>query len=71
MRYIVIVEEGENSFGAYVPDLPGCVAVAETRTEVLKLIQEAVEFHLEGLREEGKLVPKPLSSSEYVELQAA
>jgi predicted RNase H-like HicB family nuclease len=71
MRYVIIVEEGENSFGAYVPDLPGCVAVAETRMEVLKLIQEAVEFHLEGLREEGKLIPKPLSSSEYVELQAA
>lgn len=49
MRYVVIVEEGKSSFGAYVPDLPGCVAVAETKTEVLKLIQEAIEFHLEGL----------------------
>ena len=51
MRYAVIVEEGKNSFGAYVPDLPGCVAVAETKEELLQLIQEAIEFHLEGLIE--------------------
>ena len=50
MRYAVIVEEGQGSFGAHVPDLPGCVAVAETKEEVLELIQEAIEFHLEGLR---------------------
>ena len=45
MRYVIIIEEGENSFGAYVPDLPGCVAVAETKAEVLELIAEAVEIH--------------------------
>lgn len=50
MRYVVIVEQGENGFGAYVPDLPGCVAVGETREEALRLIGEAVELHLEGLR---------------------
>ena len=49
MRYAVIVEEGESSFGAHVPDLPGCVAVADTKEEVLKLIQETIEFHLDGL----------------------
>lgn len=54
MRYAVIIEEGENSFGAYVPDLPGCVAVAETREEVVRLIQEAIDFHIEGLREDGQ-----------------
>ncbi|HAI69890.1 MAG TPA: hypothetical protein DCM38_10715 [Gammaproteobacteria bacterium] len=70
MRYVVILEEGESSFGAYVPDLPGCVAVAETKTEVLKLIQEAIKFHLEGLRQDKKSIPKPLSSSEYVEVYA-
>jgi predicted RNase H-like HicB family nuclease len=70
MRYVVRLEEGESSFGAYVPDLPGCVAVAETKTEVLKLIQEAIEFHLEGLREDKKSIPKPLSSSEYIEVYA-
>ena len=71
MRYAVIIEEGENSFGAYVPDLPGCVAVAETKEELLKLIQEAIDFHIEGLREDGRPVPEPSSSVEYVEVQAA
>lgn len=71
MKYAVIVEEGEKSFGAYVPDLPGCVAVAETKDEVLELIQEAIEFHIEGLREDGQPVPEPSSSIEYVEVGAA
>ena len=69
MRYAVIIEEGEKSFGAYVPDLPGCIAVGETREEVLKLIEEAFEFHIEGLREDGQPVPEPSSSVEYVGLQ--
>ena len=71
MRYAVIIEEGENSFGAYVPDLPGCVAAAETREEVLSLIQEAIDFHIEGLREDGQPIPEPSSSVEYVEVKAA
>jgi predicted RNase H-like HicB family nuclease len=71
MRYAVIVEEGESSFGAYVPDLPGCAAVGETREEVLLLIQEAIEFHIEGLREDGQPVPEPSSSIEYIEVRAA
>jgi predicted RNase H-like HicB family nuclease len=71
MRYAVIVEEGESSFGAHVPDLPGCVAVAETKQEVLKLIQEAIEFHLEGLRDDGQPIPPPSSSVEYVDVRAA
>lgn len=71
MRYAVIIEEGANSFGAYVPDLPGCVAVAETREEALRLIQEAIDFHLEGLREDGQPIPEPSSSVEYVEIRAA
>ena len=71
MKYAVIVEEGENSFGAHVPDLPGCVAVAETREELLELIQEAIEFHLEGLREDNQPIPAPSSSIEYVEIRAA
>jgi predicted RNase H-like HicB family nuclease/uncharacterized protein YegP (UPF0339 family) len=70
MRYAVIIEEGENSFGAYVPDLPGCVAVGETREEVLKLIKETIEFHIEGLREDGQSIPQPSSSIEYVGAQA-
>ncbi|MBM3280028.1 MAG: type II toxin-antitoxin system HicB family antitoxin [Candidatus Handelsmanbacteria bacterium] len=70
MRYVVIVEEGETSYGAYVPDLPGCVAAAETQEEVLRLIHEAIEFHLEGLREAGLPVPTPASHSEYVDVPA-
>jgi predicted RNase H-like HicB family nuclease len=71
MKYAVIVEEGDNSFGAYVPDLPGCVAAADTKEEVLELIQEAIEFHIEGLREDGQPIPEPSSSIEYIEVRAA
>ena len=71
MRYLVIVEEGSTSFGAYVPDLPGCVAAADTREEALALIRDAIEFHLEGLRESGQPVPKPSSTGEVVDVHAA
>lgn len=70
MRYMVVVEEGPNSFGAYVPDLPGCVAVGKSKEEVLRLIREAIDFHLEGLRDDGLVVPQPHSHSEFVEVQA-
>lgn len=68
MRYLVVVERGPTSFGAYVPDLPGCIAVGETRDEVLASIQEAIELHLEGLKEEGQRIPPPSSSGEVVEV---
>ena len=71
MRYAVIVEEGETSFGAYVPDLPGCAAVAETRDAVLRLIEEAIEFHIDGLRQDNQPIPEPSSSIEYVDVRAA
>lgn len=71
MRYLVVVEEGSESFGAYVPDLPGCIAAAETREEVLALIREAIELHLEGLRDEGRPIPPPSSSSELIDVEAA
>ena len=71
MRYLVVVEQGPESFGAYVPDLPGCVAAGETRDEVLALIREAIEFHIEGLREDGQPVPPPSSTSEVVDVEAA
>lgn len=70
MRYLVVVERGPTSFGAYVPDLPGCIAVGETRDEVLASIQEAIELHLEGLKEEGQRIPPPSSSGEVVEVAA-
>lgn len=59
MNYAVIIEKGETSYGAYVPDLPGCVAVAETKEEVEALIKEAIQFHLEMLQEEGLPIPEP------------
>jgi predicted RNase H-like HicB family nuclease len=68
MQYVVIVERGKCSYGAYVPDLPGCVAVAETKEEVLKLIREAIELHLESMRKEGLPIPEPSSTSEYVQV---
>lgn len=71
MRYLVVVEQGPTSFGAYVPDLPGCVAAGESRDEVLALIREAIEFHIEGLREDGNPVPAPSSTSEIVDVEAA
>ena len=70
MRYAVIVEQGPTSFGAYVPDLPGCVAVGESKAETLQLIHEAMEFRLEGMREDGQAIPLPSSLVEYVEIAA-
>ena len=70
MQYLVVIEKGPSSFGAYVPDLPGCVAVAETRDEVTKLIHEAIGFHIEGMKEDGVPIPAPHSSGELVEVQA-
>ena len=71
MRYMVVVERGETSWGAHVPDLPGCVAVGETREEVLRLIREAIEFHIDGLKQDGLPVPPPSSAGEFVEVGAA
>ena len=71
MRYMVILEKGATSYGAYVPDLPGCVAVGETKDEAIRLIQEAIEFHLEGLQEDGLPIPESSSTVEFVEVRAA
>ncbi len=70
MDYVVIVEKAENSFGAYVPDLPGCVAVAATREELVPLIKDAIAFHLEGLQQDGQAIPAPSSSIELVHVEA-
>lgn len=70
MRYLVVVEKGPASWGAHVPDVPGCVAAAESREEVLELIRDAIAFHIEGLRAEGEDVPVPASSAEVVEVDA-
>ena len=70
MKYAVIVEKGADSYGAYAPDLPGCGVVGETRDEVIELIQEAIELHLQALREHGEEVPHPSSSIEIVHVAA-
>jgi predicted RNase H-like HicB family nuclease len=65
-EYVVVFEEGEHSVGAYVPDLPGCVAVGEDRAEAKQLIREAIEVHLESLREHGESIPRPHSFVEVI-----
>jgi predicted RNase H-like HicB family nuclease len=67
MKYAVIIEKGGTSYGASVPDLPGCIAVGETLEEVQRLIREAIAFHLEGLKLEGLPIPEPTTLCEYVE----
>ena len=71
MTYTVIYEQGPAAWGAYVPDLPGVIAVGDSRDEVERLIQEAIEFHLEGLREEGVSIPQPSSFAGVVEIDPA
>ena len=70
MKYLVVIEEGESGFGAYVPDLPGCIAAAASREEVTQIIHEAIRFHLDGLAEDGLPIPLPHSSAEVVEVGA-
>ena len=71
MRYAIVIEKGATSYGASVPDLPGCVAVGETLEEAKELIQEAITLHLEGLRAEGLPIPEPTTLCEYVEVAAS
>lgn len=68
MCYAIVIEKGETSYGAYVPDLPECVAVGESLEEVKELISEAIVFHLEGLQEEGMAIPESVSLCEYVDV---
>ena len=71
MKYAIVIEKGNTSYGAYVPDLPGCVAAANTKKEVINLIKEAIKLHLEGMKEDGTPIPKPYSEAEYVEVSTA
>jgi predicted RNase H-like HicB family nuclease len=70
MRYAVVIEQARDNFSAYVPDLPGCVATGTTMEEVEAQIREAIEFHLDGLREDGVPIPQPSSRVEYIEIVA-
>ena len=71
MPYLVVIEKGDSSFGAYVPDLPGCIAAAETEDEVRLFIREAIELYIEGPGEDGAPVPVPSSSGTLVDVGAA
>ena len=70
MRYAIVIETSENNLSAYVPDLPGCVATGESIEEIEQAIREAIELHLEGLREDGLPIPAPSSRVNYVEVAA-
>jgi predicted RNase H-like HicB family nuclease len=70
MRYAVVIERSKTGFGAYVPDLPGCIAAGATRDDVVKLIQEAIEFHIEGLKDDGQPIPEATSTVEFVNVAA-
>ena len=71
MTYTVIYEKGPTSWGAYVPDLPGVISVGDSREEVERLIREAIEFHVEGMRQEGVAIPSPSSFAGVVEIHSA
>lgn len=70
MRYAIVIENAGGNFSAYVPDLPGCIATGDTPAATEQAIREAIEFHLEGLREDGTPIPPPSSRVEYVEVAA-
>jgi predicted RNase H-like HicB family nuclease len=70
MQYLVVIEKGPSSFGAYVPDLPGCIAAGDTREEAAQLIQKAIELHIEDLKAQGQQVPIAHSSGELVSVDA-
>jgi predicted RNase H-like HicB family nuclease len=70
MRYAIVIERAEGNYSAYVPDLPGCIATGATLEEVDQQIREAIDFHLEDMREDGIPAPQPSSLVEYVDVAA-
>ena len=70
MKYAIVIEKADSNYSAYVPDLPGCVATGVTPEEAEKEIREAIEFHIEGMKEDGEAIPNPSSSVDYVEVAA-
>ena len=71
MKYLVVIEKGESSWGAHVPDLPGCVAIGETRNEVLDLIRAGIDLHIDDLRAQHMPIPTPVSEGTVVETRVA
>jgi predicted RNase H-like HicB family nuclease len=70
MKYAVVIENADSNFSAYVPDLPGCIATGQSIEEVENEIKSAIQFHLEGMKQDGLPIPKPSSAVEYVEVAA-
>jgi predicted RNase H-like HicB family nuclease len=70
MRYAIVIEKAANNYSAYVPDLPGCVATGATAEQAEAEIREAIEFHIEGMREDGLPIPEAWSKVEYVDVAA-
>jgi predicted RNase H-like HicB family nuclease len=70
MRYAIVIETAESNFSAYVPDLPGCIATGDSVEETESSIREAIEFHLDGLREDNLPIPPASSRVDYVEVAA-
>lgn len=68
MRYAIVIEKAANNYSAYVPDLPGCVATGATVQETERMIREAIEFHIAGLKDDGLAIPEPSSHVDYVEI---
>ena len=68
MKYLIVIEPTNTGFSAYSPDLPGCVSTGATRHECESNMREAIEFHLDGLREEGEAVPQPATSAAFVDV---
>jgi len=66
MKYAIVIEKAENNYSAYVPDLPGCITTGKSLEETRRLMREAIEFHIEGLRLHGDPVPQPTSICEYI-----
>jgi predicted RNase H-like HicB family nuclease len=70
MTYLAIYEKTATGYSAYVPDLPGCITTGRTMNETARLMQEAIDFHIEGLREDGLPIPEPATAAGYVEASA-
>jgi predicted RNase H-like HicB family nuclease len=70
MRYAIVIEKAESNYSAYVPDLPGCIATGANIELIEAEIREAIEFHIDGLREDGSQIPLPSSQVEYIEIAA-
>ena len=70
MKYTVVIEKTRNNYAAYVPDLPGCVATGSTREELLEQIREAIEFHIEGMLEDGATIPEPQTNAAVAVVEA-